>query len=216
MPGRARTSRRSSTIREQVLDPMTAYQMTSMLRGRRRSAARRRWSRRSSKPVAGKTGTTNDYRDAWFVGFTPDLVVGLYIGYDKPRPLGRGATGGQLAAPIFLEFMQMALADTPPIPFRVPPGMNFIPIDRKTGLLAQRRGRGHHPRGVQARHRAARHLLDHRLYRRVRPAADGGARFGSRRDLRDRRALLARRVHSPWHRPHSAIIARHVLAPRGT
>jgi penicillin-binding protein 1A len=126
---------------DQVLDPMTAYQMTSMLEGvvQRGTAT---VVRALEKPVAGKTGTTNDYRDAWFVGFTPDLAAGLYIGYDKPRPLGRGATGGQLSAPIFLEFMQMALADTPPIPFRVPPGMNFIPIDRKTGLLAHGEGAG--------------------------------------------------------------------------
>lgn len=126
---------------DQVLDPMTAYQMTSMLEGvvQRGTAT---VVQALEKPVAGKTGTTNDYRDAWFVGFTPDLVAGLYIGYDKPRPLGRGATGGQLSAPIFLEFMKMALADTPPIPFRVPPGMNFIPIDRKTGLLAHGTGAG--------------------------------------------------------------------------
>ncbi len=126
---------------DQVLDPMTAYQMTSMLEGvvQRGTAT---VIRGLEKPVAGKTGTTNDYRDAWFVGFTPDLVAGLYIGYDKPRPLGRGGTGGQLSAPIFLDFMKMALADQPPIPFRVPPGMNFIPIDRKTGMLARGEGAG--------------------------------------------------------------------------
>jgi len=126
---------------DQVLDPMTAYQMTSMLEGvvTRGTAT---VVQALEKPVAGKTGTTNDYRDAWFVGFTPDLVAGLYIGYDQPRPLGRGATGGQLSAPIFLEFMQMALADQPPIPFRVPPGLNFIPIDRTTGMLAHGNGAG--------------------------------------------------------------------------
>jgi penicillin-binding protein 1A len=121
--------------REQVLDPMTAYQMTSMLQGvveRGTGTA----ARAVGKPLAGKTGTTNDYRDAWFVGFSPDLVVGLYVGYDQPRTIGRGETGGVLAAPIFTEFMQMALADVPPIPFRVPPGMTFIPIDRRTGLRA--------------------------------------------------------------------------------
>ncbi len=126
---------------DQVLDPMTAYQMTSMLEGVvQRGTAR--VVQGLEKPVAGKTGTTNDYRDAWFVGFTPDLVAGLYIGYDQPKPLGRGGTGGQLSAPIFLDFMKMALADEPPIPFRVPPGMNFIPIDRKTGMLAHGEGPG--------------------------------------------------------------------------
>ncbi|MCR4281475.1 MAG: penicillin-binding protein 1A [Bauldia sp.] len=122
--------------REQVLDPMTAYQMTSMLEGvvqRGTGTA----ARAIGKPVAGKTGTTNDYRDAWFIGYSPDLVVGVFIGFDRPRSLGRGETGGALSAPIFTEFMQMALADKPPIPFRVPPGLNFIPIDRRTGLRAQ-------------------------------------------------------------------------------
>jgi penicillin-binding protein 1A len=122
--------------RDQVLDPMTAYQMTSMLVGvvqRGTGVA----AKAVGKPVAGKTGTTNDYHDAWFVGYSPDLVAGVYIGYDKPRPLGRGETGGQLAAPIFTEFMKNALVDKPAVPFRVPPGMNFYPIDRKTGLSAQ-------------------------------------------------------------------------------
>jgi len=121
---------------EQVLDPMTAYQMVSMLEGvvqRGTGTA----ARAIGKPIAGKTGTTNDYHDAWFMGFSPDLVVGVYIGYDKPRSLGRGATGGHLAAPVFTEFMQMALADKAPVPFRVPAGLNFIPIDRRTGLRAQ-------------------------------------------------------------------------------
>ncbi len=120
----------------QVLDPMTAYQMTSMLEGvvqRGTGTA----AKAIGKPVAGKTGTTNDYHDAWFMGFSPDLVAGVYIGYDQPRSLGRSSTGGGLAAPVFTEFMQMALADKPPIPFRVPPGLSFIPIDRRTGLRAQ-------------------------------------------------------------------------------
>jgi penicillin-binding protein 1A len=126
---------------EQVLDPMTAYQMTSMLEGvvqRGTGTA----AKALGKPIAGKTGTTNDYHDAWFIGFSPDLVVGVYIGYDKPRSLGRGETGGALATPIFVDFMTPVLADTPAIPFRVPPGMNFIPIDRKTGMQATAGGPG--------------------------------------------------------------------------
>jgi len=121
--------------REQVLDPMTAFQMTSMLEGvvQRGTAT---VARQLGRPVAGKTGTTNEYRDAWFVGFTPDLVVGIFVGYDTPRSLGRRATGGGLAAPIFTEFMKMALGGQPPVPFRVPPGLNFIPIDLRTGLRA--------------------------------------------------------------------------------
>ena len=74
------------------------------------------------KPLAGKTGTTNEAKDVWFVGFSPDLAVGVFIGYDKPRSLGDSATGGQISAPIFKDFMQMALKDKPPTPFRVPAG----------------------------------------------------------------------------------------------
>jgi penicillin-binding protein 1A len=125
----------------QVLDPMTAYQITSMLEGviqRGTGTA----AKVINKPVAGKTGTTNDNRDAWFIGFTPDLVVGTYLGYDTPRSLGATATGGGLATPIFTEFMQMALADKPAVPFRVPKGITFVPIDQHTGLRAQQGGPG--------------------------------------------------------------------------
>jgi penicillin-binding protein 1A len=122
--------------REQVLDPMTAYQITSMMEGvvQRGTAT---VVRNVGKPIAGKTGTTNDEKDAWFVGFSPDLVVGVFIGYDQPRPMGKGQTGGVLAAPIFTEFMKVALADAPPKEFQAPPGIELIPIDRRTGLRAQ-------------------------------------------------------------------------------
>jgi len=121
--------------REQVLDPMTAYQITSMMEGvvQRGTAT---VVREVGKPVAGKTGTTNEEKDAWFVGFTPDLTVGVYMGYDKPRHLGRGATGGHLAAPIVKDFFKMALADKPAVPFRVPPGIKLIRVDPKTGMRA--------------------------------------------------------------------------------
>jgi penicillin-binding protein 1A len=88
------------------------------------------------KPVAGKTGTTNDEKDAWFVGFTPDLAVGVYMGYDKPRHLGKDATGGHLSAPIVKDFLKAALADKPAMPFRVPPGIKLIRVDVKTGQRA--------------------------------------------------------------------------------
>jgi penicillin-binding protein 1A len=121
--------------REQVLDPMTAYQITSMMEGvvKRGTAT---IVQQVGKPIAGKTGTTNDEKDAWFVGFSPDLVVGVFIGYDKPRPMGKGQTGGVLAAPIFTEFMKVALKDAPPKEFQTPPGLELIPIDRRTGLRA--------------------------------------------------------------------------------
>ena len=96
--------------RERVLDPMTAYQITSMMEGvvQRGTAT---VVKEVGKPIAGKTGTTNDEKDAWFIGFSPDIVVGIYLGYDKPRHLGRGATGGHLSAPIVKEFLKVALAD---------------------------------------------------------------------------------------------------------
>jgi penicillin-binding protein 1A len=123
--------------REQVIDPMTAYQVTSMMEGvvQRGTAT---ILREVGKPIAGKTGTTNDWKDAWFVGFTPDVAVGVYIGFDKPRSLGHSAnvTGGQLAAPIVRDFMKVALADKAPVPFRVPPGLKLIRVDARTGTRA--------------------------------------------------------------------------------
>jgi penicillin-binding protein 1A len=121
--------------REQVLDPMTAYQITSMMEGVVQRGTGRIVST-LGRPIAGKTGTTNDEKDAWFIGFTPDLAVGVYMGYDKPRPMGHGATGGGLAAPVFKEFMANALEGTPVVDFRVPNGMTLIKIDRTTGMRA--------------------------------------------------------------------------------
>ncbi|WP_153768878.1 penicillin-binding protein 1A [Labrenzia sp. CE80] len=121
--------------REQILDPMTAYQITSMMEGvvQRGTATS---VRAVGRPVAGKTGTTNDEKDAWFMGYTPDLAVGVFVGYDTPKPMGRGATGGQVAAPIFTEFVKAALDAKPPVEFRVPKGLQLIPINRRTGLRA--------------------------------------------------------------------------------
>jgi penicillin-binding protein 1A len=121
--------------REQVLDPMTAYQITEIMEGviQRGTAT---VVREVGKPIAGKTGTTNDEKDVWFLGFTPDLAVGVYMGYDKPRHLGRNATGGHLSAPIAKDFFKAALADKPAMPFRVPPGIKLIRVDVKTGQRA--------------------------------------------------------------------------------
>jgi penicillin-binding protein 1A len=121
-------------IREQVVSAVTAYQMTSMLEG---VVLRGTGQRIASigKPLGGKTGTTNEYRDAWFVGFSPDLVVGVYVGFDQPKSLGRREAGSAVAGPIFKAFMEQALADTPGIPFRIPPGVDLVRIDADTGLL---------------------------------------------------------------------------------
>jgi penicillin-binding protein 1A len=122
--------------RLQIVDPHTAYQITSMLEGVVQRGTGYK-VKAVGRPLAGKTGTTNDERDAWFVGFSPDLAVGVFVGYDNPQPMGRGSTGGQVAAPIFRDFMTMALADKPAVPFRVPPGLDMYRINAQTGLKAQ-------------------------------------------------------------------------------
>ena len=121
--------------REQVLDPMTAYQITSMMEGvvLRGTAAGAGFGREIGKPIAGKTGTTNDEKDVWFVGFAPDMAVGVYLGYDKPRHIANRASGGSIAAPIVKDFLKVALADKPAVPFRVPAGLKLIRIDPKSG-----------------------------------------------------------------------------------
>ena len=121
--------------REQVIDPMTAYQITSLMEGvvQRGTAT---VVRDVGKPIAGKTGTTNDEKDVWFIGYSPDIVCGVYMGFDKPRHIGRLATGGHLAAPIVRDFLKVALEDKPPIPFAVPPGIKLIRVDAHTGMRA--------------------------------------------------------------------------------
>ena len=124
--------------RERVIDPMTAYQITSMMEGvvLRGTGAAAGIQKEVGKPIAGKTGTTNDEKDVWFVGFSPDLVVGVFMGYDKPRHIADRASGGSLAAPIFRDFMKVALADKPAVPFRVPAGIKLIRVDPRTGMRA--------------------------------------------------------------------------------
>ncbi len=89
------------------------------------------------KPLAGKTGTTNESRDTWFVGFSPDLAVGVFVGFDEPTPLGNHEAGGTVAAPIFRDFMKEALAESPATPFRIPPGIRLVRINAETGQLAR-------------------------------------------------------------------------------
>ncbi|TXH35634.1 MAG: penicillin-binding protein 1A [Rhodospirillaceae bacterium] len=118
--------------RPQVLDPVNAYQMVSMMEGvvQRGTGS---FVKAVGKPLAGKTGTTNDGRDVWFIGFSPDLAAGVYLGFDQPRSLGRRATGGLLSAPVFRDFMIQALKDKPATPFRVPPGVRLVRVNYKTG-----------------------------------------------------------------------------------
>ena len=120
--------------REQIADPAAVYQVVSMLEGvvQRGTATR---LRALGFPVAGKTGTTNDSRDAWFVGFTPDLVAGVFVGFDQPRTLGR-ETGSSAAAPIFGAFMAEAMRGREVPPFRIPPEVRLVRINPYTGRPA--------------------------------------------------------------------------------
>ncbi|WBV43274.1 penicillin-binding protein 1A [Pseudoroseomonas cervicalis] len=112
--------------RRQVTDPIAAYQMVSLLQGVVQYGTGTRAGAGLGRPVAGKTGTTNDYMDNWFVGFTPDIAVAVWIGYDEPRSLGSGETGGSTAAPVFHDVVAAALKDSPPVPFRAPPGVALV------------------------------------------------------------------------------------------
>jgi penicillin-binding protein 1A len=122
--------------RDQIADPKTAYQLVSMLEGVVKRGTGRRIST-IGKPLAGKTGTTNESRDTWFVGFSPDLAVGVYIGYDRPRPMGRRETGSSVAAPVFKRFMEEALKGRPAVPFRVPAGLQLVRVNPQTGRPAR-------------------------------------------------------------------------------
>jgi penicillin-binding protein 1A len=118
--------------KEQVTDSATAFQITSMLQGvvERGTAAR---ARAVGKIIGGKTGTTNNSYDSWFVGFSPDLVTAVYIGFDTPKSLGSDETGASIALPVFVNFMKEALKNVPSTPFRVPNTVKFVKIDRTTG-----------------------------------------------------------------------------------
>jgi len=122
--------------REQVVDAHTAYQIVSMLEGavQRGTGVR---IRDLGKPLAGKTGTTNEAKDVWFIGFSPDLVMGVYVGFDDPRTLGPRETGSSVSVPIFRAFMAEALADDPGTPFRVPPGLRLVRVNAVTGQPAR-------------------------------------------------------------------------------
>ncbi|MFA7433275.1 MAG: penicillin-binding protein 1A [Gemmobacter sp.] len=127
--------------RQRIMDPVTAYQLTSMMqggvqRGTGRSAA-------LNVPVAGKTGTTNESKDVWFIGYTSNIVAGCYIGYDQPRSM-RGASGGGMCGPVFRAFMEQAVEKYGAGRFRVPPGGYFIKIDRYTGARLPDEASGEH------------------------------------------------------------------------
>ena len=122
--------------RKQLMDPVTAYQAVSILQG----AVEHNWgtvktARSVGKPVAGKTGTTNNYVDAWTMGFSPDLVVGVWVGFDTPKNMGDNESGGRVAVPIFRDFMLAALKDRPALPFRIPSDVQLVEVDLYSGCL---------------------------------------------------------------------------------
>jgi penicillin-binding protein 1A len=118
---------------EQVIDPAVAFISTHVMQDVVESGTGRR-VRSIGRPVAGKTGTTDDTRDAWFIGFTPSLVTGVWVGFDQERSLGRQEVGGRAAAPIWLYFMEQALKGKPVEVFPVPEGIVFTKVDARTGL----------------------------------------------------------------------------------
>ena len=122
--------------REQIQDPISAYQMVNIMTGVIERGTGR-IAQTVKKTLAGKSGTSNDNFDTWFIGFTPDLVVGVFVGFDTPQPLGPKDTGSIVAAPIFRDFMTEALKDKTDIPFRIPEGVRLVRVDAKTGKPAK-------------------------------------------------------------------------------
>jgi 1A family penicillin-binding protein len=120
-----------------VLSPAIAYITTSMLKDVLvYGTAKSLYGFSRKRLAAGKTGTTDDYRDAWFIGYTPQLITGVWAGYDKPKPMGRGFTGGTICAPIWERFMRQALANKPDVEFLKPDSVISVQIDPTTGYLA--------------------------------------------------------------------------------
>jgi penicillin-binding protein 1A len=125
----------SDPLPVQAMKPETAYIITNLLKGVIERGTG--WKARElGRPVAGKTGTTNDYRDAWFIGYTPSLVAGVWVGFDDQRSLGPKATGSRAALPVWLDFMKQAHQNQEPMDFSIPDGILFRNVDPRTGLLS--------------------------------------------------------------------------------
>ena len=153
-------------VAPRVITPQNAYLMTSMMRDVIRRGTGRRASELGRNDIAGKTGTTNDQRDAWFAGFNPDVVAIAWVGFDDSSPLGDAETGGRAALPMWIDFMRDALQNVPDRPFEQPPGLVTVRIDPDTGLLAN----GRNPKAVFETF-----LADHVPAREAGGAEGGGA-----------------------------------------
>jgi penicillin-binding protein 1A len=122
---------------EQLIKPETAYVITSILKGVIDEPGGTGGKARSiGRPLAGKTGSTSDYFDAWFVGFSPDIATGVWVGFDNEKTLGKGEVGGRSALPIWIEYMKGAHTELPIRDFEVPENIVFANIDNETGKLA--------------------------------------------------------------------------------
>ena len=126
-------------VKNIIVDPRLAYQITSMMEGviERGTAIK---LKDLNVPIAGKTGTTNQNKDAWFIGYTPDLVIGVYVGYDKPKSLGYKQTGSSVAVPIFKNFAKRIKINKNKKPFRIPTGISFVRIDPNKGTTSNKQG----------------------------------------------------------------------------
>ncbi|MBI2707223.1 MAG: penicillin-binding protein 1A [Proteobacteria bacterium] len=141
LPWRGQAAPTIEDFREQMADPRSIYQITSMLEGAVRAGSARK-AQVLEKIVAIKTGTTNEERDAWTFAYTPDIVVGTYVGYDNPQPLGHMEGGSAVALPLIVDFLAKALKDIPSKPFKMPPGMKLVRMKEMTGQMAKGGGAG--------------------------------------------------------------------------
>jgi penicillin-binding protein 1A len=119
--------------RQPFHDPASVYQVVNIMLGvtTRGTAGQLAVL---GRPIAGKTGTTNDSRDNWFIGSTPDYTIGIYVGFDEPRTLGEQETGGGTSAPVYERIARVIFKDKPPVPFRIPPGVRIVRVDHDSGL----------------------------------------------------------------------------------
>jgi len=133
-PGQKPSPPQIVDTRKPFHDPASVYQVINMMLGVTTRGTAPQVGAELKRPIAGKTGTTNDSRDNWFIGSTPDYTVGIYVGFDEPRTLGEQETGGGTSAPIYVRIGHVLFKDKPPVPFRIPPGLRIVRVDHDSGL----------------------------------------------------------------------------------